>query len=251
MRSLIGILATSFVLILLLGVSTSYAATFGPSQGSVQYKVTVNVNSAQPSILPINNASGTINETVRPASQSGLVNLTLELGSSLGNFTYSRNTNSSALPEIFPVLPTLTNHSFSYQFQAITLNINLANTGQAPVTFNGTNYQATKYTVTFTAQNQTSTLQCNGTIIAMPSGLIYNAELTVNQTATISVTLLSTDLSLNSPSNGINPLGASLVGVAVIGAVVVAAPVIFRAKRKTSSNQKQESQDKVNPYDVD
>jgi hypothetical protein len=251
MRYLVAILSTSLILILALGIPAGYAVTIGPSQGFVQYKVTVDLNNEQLSFVPINNLSATVNETVSPNSEPGFVNLTLALGSSLGNFSYSKDTNASSLPEIFPIMPTLTNQSFSYQLKEISFNINLANIGQVPVTYNGTSYQATKYAVTFAAENQSNSIQGNGTITSMPSGLIYNAELSLNQTATISIMLQSTNLSLNAQSNGINPLGASIVGIAAVGAVVVAAPVILISKRKNRSSEKQESENKANPYDVD
>ena len=236
---------------LVVSVPVGNAIIIGPSQGSVEYKVTVNVNSLQANFLPINNESFTVNETVVPAVQSDFVNLTLRISSNIGNFSYSKDANSSALPLVFPFLPDLTNQSFSYQFQTINLHMNYASIGQVQLTFNGTSYQATKYFVFFTASNNASSVQGNGTITALPSGLIYNTELTVNQTVTIDATLLSTNLSLASPSVGVSAIEAPLIGVGVVAAVIVAALIIFVARKKTRRREKQEIKYKVNPYDVD
>ena len=62
----------------------------------------------------------------------------------------------------------------------------------------------------------------------MPSGLIDTIQLSLNQTATVNATLLSTDLSLNAPASSINPLGASLLGIAITASVAIAGPTIFK-----------------------
>jgi|GEM_PF-4211810 len=251
-------------LTLLFAATANFALASGPSSGYVQYKV--NVSSQQNSMLPT--SSATVNEIVEPTSQSGIVNLTLSVSSSLGNFSYSRDVNSTSLPEIFPYLSGLTNQSFSYQFQGMSISANLVNTGQVSVNFNGTNYQGTKYLISFSAANATKGIlfSGDGVITSMPSGLIENIQLSLNQTASLSVTLLSTNLSLDPPTSSINPLGASLLGIAVLAAVAVAAPTIFKkanenkhrnqtqenkSKNPQETDKKQENEDEKKPYWVD
>ena len=69
----------------------------------------------------------------------------------------------------------------------------------------------------------------------MPSGLIDTIQLSLNQTASINATLLSTNLSLNAPAGSINPVGASVLGVALAAAVAIAAPTIYTRERRKNT----------------
>lgn len=235
------IFAAAFALILLIGVSASFVVASGPNSGYVQYNVTV--NSQENSFKSI---SATVNETVQPTAQNGFVDLTLSLSSIAGNFSYSRDVNASSLPEIFPYLSGLTTQSLSYQVKGFSITAKLDNTGQVSTTFNGTSYQTTKYLVSFAVTNSSSSTSFsgNGTILSMPSGLIDTVQLQLNQTATVNIALLSTDLSLNAPASGINPLGASLLGVALVAAVAIAGPTIFK-KTRDNKNKKQTQQNET------
>ena len=247
LRSFKIVITTIFALTLLLGLAANFASAAGESYGYVQYNV--NISGLGNSNFP---ASAVVNETVQPSGQSGFVDLTLALSASVGNFSYSRVVNSSSLPEIFPYLSGLTDQSLSYQYQGFSIHANLVNTGQASVTFNGTSYQATKYLVSFSASNSSTSFSGNGTIISLPSGLIENLSLSLNQTATVNATLLSTDLSLNAPASSIDPVGASLLGVAIAASVVVAAPVIIKktsnSKHKTHHQENENSQENNEKY---
>jgi len=264
MHSLKIVVATFLVLTILFGVGTSFALTFGPSSGYVQYQVTASgtANSFQ-------SFSGIVNESAQPTGQTGFVNLMLGISSTVANLTYSRDVNTTFLPEIFPYLPEVTNQSLSYQTQGISISANLINAGQTAVTFNGTTYQATKYLISFSAANSSNALSFsgNGSIISLPSGLIDTVQLSLNQTASINATLLSTNLSLNAPSGDINPVGASVLGLALAAAVAIAAPTIYTREKKKKhedpsqvdenktgqeSDVKQESEDENKPsYWVD
>jgi hypothetical protein len=220
--------------------STANCLLVGPSSGYIQYKIAF-ANSKNSS-LPI---TAVVNETVQPTGQAGFVDLTLGILSNFANFTYSRDVNASSLPEIFPYLTGLTNQSISYQIRGYALTASLVNAGQTTVTFNGTSYQATKYLVSFSATNSSSenSFSGSGDVICLPSDLIDTAELSLNQTATVNVTLLSTNLSLTGAASGINPVGASLLGVLLIAAVAIAAPTIFRkVKENKHKDQANESE---------
>jgi hypothetical protein len=243
MHSLKIVVATFLVLTILFGVGTSFALTFGPSSGYVQYQVTASgtANSFQ-------SFSGIVNESAQPTGQTGFVNLMLGISSTVANLTYSRDVNTTSLPEIFPYLPEVTNQSLSYQTQGISISANLINEGQTSVTFNGVTYQATKFLISFSAVNSSNSLSFsgNGSIISMPSGLIDTVQLSLNQTASINATLLSTNLSLDAPAGNINPVGATVLGAALTAAVAIAAPTIYnREKKKKHEGQTREDENKT------
>lgn len=241
-----------FVSMLFTAGATNFAiASPGQSSGYVQYKVTI----ADPD-FPTSPTSATVNYSVAPTGQAGFVDITLALSSAMTNFTYSKAVNSSSLPEIFPYLPGLTNQSFSYQTQGVSITANLVNAGQVTVSFNGTSYQATNYQASITASNASSaqSFSASGTVTSMPSGLINSAQLTLNQTTTINVTLLSTDLSLNAPPAGINVVGASLFGGAIIAVAAIAALAVYRRtqqKKKSAQPQTLQENSEKPSYGVD
>ena len=232
------IIAAILTLTLLFGAA-NFALANGQSSGYVQYQVAV--SRSENSAFPI---TAIVNETVQPTGQTGFVDLILFISSNSANFTYSRDVNSSSLPEIFPYLPALTNQSFSYEVEGFSVRASIFDAGQVAVAFNGATYQATKYFVSFSAVNSSSakSFYGNGDIISMPSGLIDTVQFSLNQAASVNLTLLSTNLSLNAPADSINPVGASLLGVALIAAVAIAAPTILR---KTKKNQTQDSENET------
>ena len=221
----------AMMLSLMLLIGVVYAVDFGPSSGFVQYQVTV--SSPENSIASFTTV---VNETAQPSGQSGIIDLTLGVSSAASNFSYSRDVNSSSLPEIFPYLPVLTNQSLSYEVSGFSINVNFVNTGQVAVVFHGTSYQATNFLVSFSG---------NGNVTSLPSGLIDTVQLSVNQTVSVDATLLSTDLSINAPASSISPAGVSLLGVALLVAIVIAVPTIFmQALRKKHNKQNQENETK-------
>ena len=241
MHSLKIVAATLLMLTIIFGVGTSFALTYGPSNGYVQYKVAANGSASN-----FKSISGIVNESAQPTGQTGFVNLVLGITSTVANLTYSKNINTTSLPEIFPYLPTVTNQSLSYQTEGISISANLINAGQTSVTFNGTAYQATKFLIAFSAVNSSNALSFsgNGSIISFPSGLIDTVQISLNQTASINATLLSTNLSLNAPSGNINPIGVSILGVALSVAVVIAAPTIYKREKKKHEGQTREDENK-------
>jgi hypothetical protein len=225
----------AMLLSLMLLIGVVYAVDFGPSSGFVSYQVTV--SSQENSVASFTTV---VNETAQPSGQNGLIDLTLALSSAASNFTYSRDVNSSSMPEIFPYLPVLTNQSLSYQVDGFSIQLNLVNKGQAAVVFDGTSYQATNFLVSFSAATSTASLASTsvsgeGNITSLPS----------NQTVKVDATLLSTDLSINAPASNISPEGVSLLGIAIVVAIVIAVPTIFmQALRKKHNKQPQENETK-------
>ncbi len=241
MRSLNVIMIIIFTSMFIIGVGVdSTQAIQGQSTGYVQYGVTL--TGIDDSTLSRNVL---VTESVTPTDQTDFLSITLSLTSDTTNFTYSKDVNSSYLPMIFPYLSGLTNQSFSYVIQGISITANLVNTGQVPVTFNDTTYQATKYFVSFSAANSSSmkSISAEGNIVSMPSGLIYNVQLSFNQTASVDIMLISTNLSLDEPPSSVNPLGAAILGGGAILAVAIAVPAIFNRFKPNNPNPETQTND--------
>ncbi len=222
------------LLLFLIGAAFNLAFAATPTSGYVQYSITVNRQGASNMPWTI-----TVNESAQPASQSGFVALTLSLSSNVLNFTYSKDVNSSSLPETFPYLSGLTSQSFSYQLSGVSISANINNTGSSNVTFNGKSYQATNYQVSLSATNSTSgkSVSATGSIISMPSGLVDSAQFLINGTTSINAQLLSTNLPLTDPQSNVNTVGVSLLVVGLFVAVAIAVPAVFKiAKHRNPSN---------------
>jgi hypothetical protein len=242
LRSFHKFIITLLISILIFGTkSASAQPVIGQSEGYVQYGITL--TGFDDHLLF---SDFLITESVKPTGQPDFIDITLSLSSATSNFTYSKVVNSSSLPLIFPYLPGLTNQSFSYSMQGISISASLVNTGQTPVTFNDIAYQATKYLVSFSATNSSIVISAEGNIVTMPSGLIYEVQLSFNQQSSAELTLISTDLDLNQPQSNIDPLGASILGGGVIVAVAIAAPTILKKlKRNKSNNQTKHNESKT------
>ena len=234
-----NVIFVSFLLLtIFLGAVGSFAQVRGQSSGFVQYSVALGSKEN-----PTLQVSGLVNESVQPAGQAGFIDLTLGVAFNSSSFVFSRDVNSSSLPEFFPYLPTITNQSLSYAFHGYSATVGLVNEGQVQVQFNGTVYSGTKYSVSFSLSNSSneSPITGVGDVVCLPSGLIDTVQLSFNQTGTISATLVSTDLPLNSASTDVNPVGISIFGVLVIIVVAIAVLAIYsRARKNKSMNQADE-----------
>ena len=248
LRSIQVIIMILLVSTVITGVGVAATVTNqDQSEGYVEYSVNITGNSN--SIL-LNNII--VTEDVTPTDQAGFVNVTLSLTSDTSNFTYSTILNSSSFPMIFPYLSGLNNQSFSTMFQGITMSANLVNIGQIPVTFNETTYQATNYIVSLSASDSSSTqsLSADGNIVSMPSGLVHSIQLSINQTSSVDLILISTNLTLNEPSNSVNPLGVATLGGGAILAVAIAAPTLFtKLKHRTLNRETPENEFKTTNND--
>lgn len=238
---------TLLIALFLLGspLLVSSNASSSATQGYVTYQVTLK--------NPFNQTSFIVNESSVPSSQNGFVNLTLGLVFNQHNLTYSRVLNTSSIPEIFPFIPGISNESLSYQTHGISISVQISTAGTSSVNFGRTTYAASKYLVDLSATNSSSgkMVSANGTILAMPSGLLYSVQLQgASSGATLSIQLVATNLPLgDSPSPASTTEGAAMVGVGLLGAAAIAVPWKFR-KRKGSSPTT-EATEKRPPYWVD
>jgi len=213
-----------FSTLLLVGVVHGANITIGPTQGHVEYRITLN---NQTSTL----ASFLLNESAQPAGQNGIVLVTANLLSTVRNFTYSRALNTSSFPEVFPYLLGISNQSLYYHAYGISLTLRIVNTGNAQITFNGQSFQGTSYQVAASATyaSATASVSANGKIITMPSGLIYSVQLESINSYSVQMRLEETNLALVDPSNSSSlPIGIALVSLGLLGAAVFAAPSIFK-----------------------
>ena len=240
-----------FSSLLLVGAVHGANITIGPTQGHVEYRITVKNQSTTV-------ASFFLNESAKPTGQNGIVFVTVTLLFLARNFTYSRALNTSSFPEVFPYILGINNQSFSYNMYGISLNMHLVNTGSTPITFNGQSFQGTSYQLTGPAAYplKTASFSTNGTIITMPSGLIYSAQLGSTNSYSVQMRLEETNLALIGPSNSSNlPIGIALVSLGLLGALVFAAPSIFkRLKSKpaaTPSSPDEPGDEEKPPYWVD
>src|SRR5438094_9416589 len=209
---------------LLLVVVHGANITIGPTQGYVEYRITLN---NQTSTL----ASFLLNESAQPTGQNGIVLVTGNLLSTVRNFTYSRALNTSSFPEVFPYLLGVSNQSLSYHAYGVSLTLHIVNTGNAQITFDGQSFQGTSYQVAASATyaSASESVSANGTIITMPSGLIYSVQLDSINSYSVQMRLVATNLALIDPSNSSNlPIGIALVSLGLLGAAVFAAPSIFK-----------------------
>src|SRR6266516_3951657 len=94
--------------------------TIGPTQGHVEYKVTIINQGATV-------ASFFLNETAQPTGQNGIVLVTANLLSTVRNFTYSRALNTSSFPEVFPYLLGIRNQLLSFHLYCFSLTLRIFN----------------------------------------------------------------------------------------------------------------------------
>jgi hypothetical protein len=72
-------------------------------------------------------------------------------------------------------------------------------------------------------------VSANGTIITVPSGLIYSVQLESINSYSVQMQLEETNLALIDPSNSSSlPIGIALVSLGLLGAAVFAVPSIFK-----------------------
>ncbi len=194
--------------------------------------------------------SFTVKESVQPSSVSGFSILTLTLAGMKENLTYSKVVNSSS-SMLFPLLPVANNQSIVYRNQNYSVSLSINRTGTSSVTFNGSSYRLTNYnfnaSLTFLNYSHKS---FNGHVSVLPSSLVYSAQIRFNQT-TLTVQLLSTNLSLDPPASNSANFG-EMIAVSVVGAAVVLLGILYGIKRISRKPETQTSpQDGKPPYWVD
>lgn len=215
--------------VLLVGACS--AVILGPTQGWATYRISVGGQRTPAELL-------TLNETVAPASQSGFVQLTIDVISNVRNFTYSNIVNSSSFPEIFPYLVGINNQSISYSTSGIEATVHIHNSGNTQVAFQGSTYTGTVYQVSVSANYSPMALALsgNGTIITLPSGLIYSVQLEQVSGYATNAQLLRTSLPVAVATGASLPVGLAILTIGLLAAIAFAVPSIFiRLRRKPNA----------------
>lgn len=212
------------------------------SQGYVAYSVSL-TNSQYAS-----SKSFVINETVQPATQSGFSIISLALTGSTSNFSISKLVNTTNIPETFPIIPALTNESFSYSKDNHTITGNIQSTGTSPINFGGSSYTGNSYSFFLTVTNSTgSNTTVHGTLLAFPSGLLDSAAILANGSS-VTIQLVSTNIPLTYSIGTSAATGTAIVGAGVIGAAALAVPFWTLRRKK---NVKQKTRENKPSYWVD
>jgi membrane-bound inhibitor of C-type lysozyme len=185
--------------------------------------------------------SATVNETVSQSSMSGMSDFTIQIGSAMSNFSYSKIMNSSQI--ILPYFPTIANQSLTYQFHNYTITASITQSGTGSANYDGKTYTLSNYTFVVTASGQSQmsgqsqVMSATGSASVFPSGLVYSASFVANGTDTVNVQLLSTNLALD-PSSGSSQTTTSIAVAGSAASVLAGVGVFVAYKRRNSTSEK-------------
>jgi LPXTG-motif cell wall-anchored protein len=182
--------------------------------------------------------SAVVNESVSTSSVAGLSNLTLQLGSGMGNLSYSKIINSTKV--MFPYFPGMANQSLSFQYHNYSISVSIAQIGTKSISYQAKSYALTEYSFSVSAlKTAGSPMAAKGNISVFPSGLVYSASILANGTDPIQIQLLGTNLNLNSASSS----SSQTTSIAVAGGAGsilagVGAFVFYKRKNNSPSEEK-------------
>ncbi|MHB8565549.1 MAG: hypothetical protein ACYC7D_04315 [Nitrososphaerales archaeon] len=216
------VLSSFLVLFITFAMASPIAVSGQGSSGYVAYSITA-TNSTR-------TISANVNETITP-STTGLSTLSLQLISSMSNFSYSRLVNSSQA--LFPYLPVTGNQSFSYQYHNYFISASITQTGTGSATISGATYPTTEYTFSVSVSKLNgSQMSASGQLSTFPSGLVNSITASSNG-YTINIQLLETNLALNSTSSSPDTTTMAIVGGTGTLAAGVGAFAFFRRKKES------------------
>jgi hypothetical protein len=209
------------------------AAAQTPNTGTqfVVYRVVANG--------PNHTISATVNETVAQTTRSGFASVTLQVISATANFSYSKLVNTSE--KLLPILPSLGTRSIQMTKNNTMLAASVNETGTQSIGFSGANYTVTNYSFAISVQSAHKSGSASGQLSLFASGLVYSASVNINGTRTVSVQLLSTNVSLGTSSSGSSSTTTIAVTSGSVGAIGVGAFVFYRKERKESSSSSSEA----------
>jgi LPXTG-motif cell wall-anchored protein len=180
--------------------------------------------------------SAVVNESATPASNAGFSSLTLQLGSTMGNLSYSKIVNSTQV--LFPYFPGMANQSLSFQYHNYSISLAVAQVGTKSETYQSHSYALAEYTFSvWGARTGGTAMSATGNASVFPSGLVYSATIVANGTDTIQVQLLGTNLDLNSASGASQTTSIAVAGGA--GSILAGVGAfVFYKRKNTSTNAK-------------
>jgi hypothetical protein len=181
-----------------------------------------------------------VNESVAPSSANGMSDVTLQIASMMGNFSYSKIMNSSQV--ILPYFPTIANQSFTYQFHNYSISATIDQAGSGSVSYNGKTYTVSNYTFNVGVSGNMTQMSAKGSASVLPSGLVYSAWIVANGTNTINIQLLGTNLPLTSQSGSSSTTTSIAVGGSAASIVAgVGAIVLYRRKNSSQAGNSTEA----------
>lgn len=214
-------LATVAVCLIVIGL---VGAAFAASPSFVAYQVTIQSGGYSRSLI--------LNESVRTTQNSSFEILVLNVISSGGNLSYSRQVNSTLQP--FPFLPGISNQNFTLAYGSYELSAKVARNGTISKVFQGGSYELASYTFGAQASSSTQKGTTTGSFATFPSGLLYSVRAEVNGTTSLAIILLSTSLPLE--MGGSNPaLQTASVGLgagAVVSVLALSLGIRYKRKQK-------------------
>jgi hypothetical protein len=157
--------AVALALVLLGAVGTAGAATPGYA-----------VYSVQASYMGTSH-SFTVNESVSATPNVGFDKLVLTVMSGNTTFSYSRPINSSLT--VSPMLPSITNQTFSYATGSTQVSVSILKNGTSPLQFHGSSYSLTSYSIKAAASSNGTTENVGASLLTFPSGLVYSVRASI------------------------------------------------------------------------
>jgi Tfp pilus assembly protein PilV len=229
----------SLILISILAVSLLSLATILPA--TISAAASSNSQYAAYSVTGTNSTrtfSATVNQTIAPDSaKSGFSIITLALGFSSSNLTYSKVVNSSEA--LFPVIPSIGNQSFTYQYHNYSISATISEIGSGSVSFNGATYTTSNYDFSVSVTNSSGggqPMTASGQLSTLPSGLLYSASISA-RSYKVTIMLVGTNLAPGSDpaSSRMTTTTAAEVAAGGIGTVAVGVGAFAFFKRKGSA----------------
>jgi len=174
-----------------------------------------------------------VNESVASSSTAGKSDVTLSVASAMGNLSYSKIINASQV--ILPYFPTVANQSFTYEFHNYSITATINQAGSSSASFSGKSQTVSNYTFSVNVSGNRS-MSATGSASVFPSGLVYAATVVANGTDTISIQLLSTNLSLTSQSGSSAQSTTSIAVAGSAASILIGVGAFVVYKRKNVSH---------------
>jgi hypothetical protein len=117
----------------------------------------------------------TFNESVSATSNVNYDQLILSIVSGNSTFSYSRSINSSL--DVSPLLPSISNQSFSYASGSSSVSLSVLKNGSTPIQFQSKSYDLTSYALAAKVNSSGTIDTASGALLTFPSGLVYSVKI--------------------------------------------------------------------------
>lgn len=231
MRFLRTALASAALLVLLGSSAAAFAST---GSGYVTYGVHFSSGAGM-------SKDFTVNVTSAPSSNPKLDNVLLQIVGSSLNLSYSKAINATT--QVFPMIPAISNQSFSYSANSTSVSLKVAQNGSSTTQFQGRSYTLTSYSLTAAVSYGNYSATVLGALDTFPSGLVYSLKgSTAAGSYSFALTLKATSLALDSasatPASQVASIG--LGAGAVVAALSLSLGIRSRRKHKAQEETRPE-----------